>query len=90
MKYWYEILTQFCEILSEDYPNRFEEVLQLKPHHFSKNPDADFPKRADPKLIGSTGIHIQANINNDQKKKVVKELVEHFGGNMPMLYIDEN
>lgn len=89
VKRWNEFLEKFCEILSEDYPNRFEEVLQLKPHHFSKNPDADFLKRADPKLIGSTGIYVQANINSDQKKKIVKDLVKHFGCNMPVLYIDE-
>ena len=90
VKSWVEFLTRFCEILSEVYPNQFEEVLQLKPHHFSKNPDADFPRGASPKPIGDTGIYVQANINNNVKKEIVKDLVEHFGCNMPVLYIDEN
>lgn len=90
VKYWYEILTRFCEILSEDYPDRFEEVLQLKPHHFSKNPDADFPKNMSPKKIAGTDIYVQTAINNDKKKKIVEDLVEHFRCNMPVLYIDEN
>ncbi len=90
VKSWVEFLARFCEILSEVYPNQFEEVLQLKPYHFSKNPDADFPRGASPKPIGGTGIYVQANINNNVKKEIVKDLVEHFGCNMPVLYIDEN
>ena len=90
VKFWVEFLARFCEILSEVYPNQFEEVLQLKPHHFSKNPDTDFPRGASPKPIGGTGIYVQANINNNVKKEIVKDLVEHFGCNMPVLYIDEN
>ncbi|RKU11164.1 hypothetical protein C6502_09200 [Candidatus Poribacteria bacterium] len=90
VKSWVEFLARFCEILSEVYPNQFEEVLQLKPHHFSKNPDADFPRGASPKPIGGTGIYVQANINNNVKKEIVKDLVEHFGCNMPVVYIDEN
>ena len=87
---WNDFLAKFCKILSKDYPDRFEEVLQLRPHHFSKNPDTDFPKGADPKLIGSTEVYVQAAINNDEKKKMVKDLVERFGDDMPVLYIDEN
>ena len=90
VKSWVEFLARFCEILSEVYPNQFEEVLQLKPHHFSKNPDADFPRGASPKPIGGTGIYVQANINNNVKKEIVKDLVEHFGCNMPVLYIGED
>ncbi|MYE90556.1 hypothetical protein F4X33_16350 [Candidatus Poribacteria bacterium] len=90
VKRWNEFLEKFCEILSEDYSDRFEEVLQVKPHHFSKNPDTDFPKGADPKLIGSTGFYVQAAINNNVKKEIVKDLVEHFGCNMPVLYVDKN
>lgn len=90
VEHWNEFLTQFCKILSKDYPNRFEAVLQLKPHHFSKNPDADFPKGMSPKKIGETDIYVQTAINNDEKKKIVKDLVEHFGCKMPVIYIDEN
>ena len=90
VKYWNEFLPKFCEILSEDYPDRFEDVLKLKPHSFSKNPDAKFPKSANPKPIRGTDIYVQANINNDVKKEIVTDLVEHFGYSMPVLYIDEN
>lgn len=90
VKSWGEFLASFCEILFEVYPDRFEEVFRLKPHHFSKNPAADFPRGADPKPIGGTGIYVQANINNDAKKKMVKDFIEHFGCNMPVLYIDES
>ena len=90
VKSWVEFLACFCKILSEGSPNQFEEVLQLKPHHFSKNPDADFPRGASPKSIGGTGIYVQANINNNVKKEIVKDLVEHFRCKMPVVYIDEN
>ena len=90
VKYWYEILTRFCEILSEDDTIQFEDVLELKPHHFSKNPTADFPKNMSPKMITGTDIYVQTAINNDEKKKIVEDLVEHFRCNMPVLYIDEN
>ena len=90
VKYWYEILTQFCAILSEDATIQFEDVLELKPHYFSKNPDADFPKNMSPKKVRGTDIYVQTAINNDEKKKLVKDLVEHFGCNLPVLYIDEN
>ena len=90
VKYWNEFLPKFCEILSEDYPDRFEDVLKLKPHFFSKDPAADFPKGASPKPIGSTGIYVQTHMDNDKKKKMVGDLVEHFGCAPPVLYIDEN
>ena len=90
VKRWNEFLAKFGEILSEDFTDRFEEVLQLKPHHFSKNPDADFPKGADPKLIGSTSIYVQTNINNNVKYEIVKDLVKHFGCDLPVLHIDED
>ncbi len=90
VKRWNEFLTKFCEILSEDYPNRFEEVLQLKPHFFSKNPTADFPKGMSPKKIRGTDIYVQTAINNDVKKVIVNDLVKHFGCNLPVLHIDEN
>jgi predicted type IV restriction endonuclease len=90
VKSWVEFLARFCEILSEVYPNQFEEVLQLKPHHFSKNPDADFPKGMSPKKIRETDIYVQTAVNNDVKKGIVNDLVEHFECNMPVLYIDEN
>ena len=90
VKYWNEFLTQFCEILSKDDTVQFEDVLQLKPHFFSKNPAADFPKSANPKPIGSTGIYVQTNINNDVKDEIVKDLVKHFGCDSPVLHIDED
>ena len=90
VKYWNEFLTQFCKILSEDDTIQFEDVLELKPHSFSKNPAVDFPKSANPKPIGETDIYVQTNINNNVKYEIVKDLVEHFGCNMPVLHIDEN
>ena len=90
VKRWNEFLAKFCEILSEDDTIQFEDVLELKPHSFSKNPAADFPRGADSKPIGSTGIYIQTNINNDRKKKIIRDLVEHFGCAPPVLHIDEN
>ena len=90
VEYWNEFLTQFCEILSEDYPDRFEDVLQLKPYFFSKNPRDDFPKSANPKKITGTDIYVQTNINNNVKNTIVEDLVKHFGCNMPVPHIDEN
>ena len=90
VKYWYEFLTRFCEILSKDYADQFEDVLQLKPHFFSKNPAADFAKSMSPRKIRGTNIYVQTNINSDLKNKIVRDLVEHFGCNLPVLHIDEN
>ena len=90
VKRWNEFLTQFCKILSEDDTIQFENVLELKPHSFSKNPAVDFPKGASPKPIGSTGIYVQTHMDNDKKKKMVGDLVEHFGCAPPVLHIDEN
>ena len=90
VKRWNEFLTQFCKILSEDDTIQFEDVLKLKPHSFSKNPATDFPKSANPKLIGSTGIYVQTNINNNVKYEIVKDLVKHFGCDLPVLHIDES
>ena len=90
VKYWYEFLTRFCEILSKDYLDQFEEVLQLKPYFFSKTPAADFSKSMSPKKIRGTDIYVQTNINSDLKNKTVRDLVKHFGCNLPVLHIDEN
>ena len=90
VKYWNEFLTKFCEILFKDYPDRFEEVLQIKPRFFSKNPTADFPKDMSPKKIRGTDIYVQTAVNNDVKKEIVNDLVKHFGCDLPVLYIDEN
>ena len=90
VKRWNEFLAKFCEILSKDDTIQFEDVLELKPHFFSKDPAADFPKSASPKKIGETNIYVQTNINNNVKYEIVKDLVEHFGCNMPVLHIDES
>ena len=90
VKYWYEFLSRFCEILSKDYPDQFEEVLQLKPHFFSKNPAADFAKSMSPKKIRGTDTYVQTNINSDLKNKLVRDLVKHFGCDLPVLHIDES
>jgi hypothetical protein len=90
VKRWNEFLAKFGEILSEDYPDRFEEVLQLKPHFFSKNPAADFAKSMSPKKIRGTDTYVQTNINSDLKNKLVRDLVKHFGCDLPVLHVDES
>ena len=61
VKRWNEFLTEFCKILSEDYPDRFEDVLQRQPHIFSKNPAIGFPKDMSPKKIGGTDIYVKTS-----------------------------
>ena len=90
VKNWTEFLTKFCEILSKDHPDQFEGVLQLNPQFFSKKTDTDSPKGISPKNIEGTNIYVETNINNKGKKKIVIDLVKHFGYNLPVLYIDEN
>lgn len=87
VKRWSDFLTEFCKILSENYPDRFEDVLQLKPRIFSKNPAADFPRSANPKPIGETGIYIQTRSDNNAKYKIVKDLVKYFGCDMPVPHL---
>ena len=90
VKKWNEFLIKFCEILSEDDTVQFEDVLQHMAHSFSRNPSVDFCRTANPKLIGSTGISVYTNMDNDRKKELLKKLVEHFGGEVPVPYIDKD
>ena len=85
---WNEFLAKICEILSKDDTIQFEDVLQLRPKFFSRNPEHDFPNDANPKQIGETDIYVRTAVNNDIKKKIVKDLVEHFGCNMPVVHTD--
>ena len=85
---WNIFLVKICEILSEDNTVQFEDVLQHMAHSFSRNPDVDFCRTANPKLIGSTGISVYTNMDNDRKKELLKELVEHFGRDMPVPHTD--
>ena len=85
---WNEFLTNFCEVLSQDYPNQFEDVLQLSPQFFSRETDPNFSKVISPKKIEGTKIYVETNINNKVKKKIVINLVEHFGCDPTVLRID--
>ena len=92
IKKWNEFLVKVCEILSEDNPLQFRDVLEEKPRHF-KEKRSGFPRSASStsiKKIGNTGIYVHTGIDNDQKKKLLQELVEYFKCNMPVPYINVN
>ena len=92
LKKWNEFLVKICEILSEDNPLQFRDVLEEKPRHF-KEKRSGFPRSASStsiKKIGNTGIYVHTGIDNDQKKKLLQELVEYFKCNMPVPYINVN
>ena len=88
VKFWNEFLVKVCKILSEDDTVEFTNVLQHMAHSFSRNPDVDFCRTANPKLIGSTGISVYTNMDNDQKKELLKELVKLFKRSMPVPHTD--
>ena len=88
VEFWNEFLAKICEILSQDNTIQFEDVLQLRPKFFSRNPEHDFPNDANPKQIGETDIYVRTAVNNDIKKKIVKDLVERFEYNMPVVHTD--
>lgn len=83
VKRWNVFLVKICEILSKNHPNRFEDVVKLKPIVFNKS-GVFSAKDADIHEIGKTGVYINAHMGNDKKKELLKELVEHFRCNMPV------
>lgn len=90
-RWWTQFLAKFFEILSQDYIDQFEDVLELNPTFFSRNPKQDFPPTATPfhQPIGETGIYFRTDVDNNQKMRIVEELVKHFGCEMPVLHTDE-
>ncbi len=83
VKHWNKFLVKFCEILSKNYPNQFEYVVELKPIVFNKS-GVFSAKDADIHEIGKTGVYINAHIPNDRKKKLLEDLVKHFECDMPV------
>ena len=91
VKDWKDFYVKFFEILSEDNTLQFRDVLELKPSSFSENPDS-FPPSAQPvdiKKIGETDIYVYAGISNEEKQRIMKDIVAHFGRNMPVPHTDE-
>lgn len=82
---WSDFLVRFCEILSEGYPNRFEAVLEIVPRFFSLGPPDTGIRE-----IGDTGIYVKRHISNRDKKRIIEKLVEHFGCDMPVIYVAGN
>lgn len=88
VKKWSKFLVKFCEILSKDDTLQFREVLKLNPGIFSERRDS-FPSWARSiNEIGKTGIYVHTGINNDDKRELIKAIVEHFGLNMPVPHTD--
>lgn len=85
---WTDFLEKFCEILSEDYPDRFQDAAELYPKLFSKSQDGFRRKEAYTRRIGRTGIYVLTHMGNDDKKKEIKRHVAHFGCDMPVIYTD--
>ena len=77
VKQWNQFLVKFCEILSKNYPGRFEDVVKLKPTFFNKS-GVFSAKEADIHEIGKTGVHINAHRGNDKKKELLEDLVKYF------------
>ena len=86
---WSEYITLFCKILSQNYADQFEGILQvIRPNLLSKNPDDDFAKGKRPKKIGETDIYVETNTNNIVRKQLVEDLVKHFRCNtLPVPHI---
>lgn len=90
VKNWKDFYVKFFEILSEDNPLQFRDVLELKPSSFSENPDS-FPSSAQPvdiKEIGETDIYVFTGIGNAEKQRIMEDVVEHFGLPMPVPHTD--
>ena len=90
VKKWNKFLVKFCEILSKDDTLQFREVLELNPGIFSESRDS-FPSWARSiNEIGKTGIYVHTGINNNDKRDLIKAIVEHFGREMPVPHTDED
>ena len=78
--YW-ECWIKFCEILSERYSDRFEEVLTLdlgqrrSGGYFSRNPEDLTASHK----IGRTDIYVHCYFDSDEIKKIIGRLNKHFG-----------
>ena len=83
VKQWNQFLVKFCEILSKNYPGRFEDVVKLKPTVFNKS-GVFSPKEADIHETGKTGVHTNAHRGNDKKKELIEDLVKCFRCDMPV------
>ncbi len=88
VKKWSKFLVKFCEILSKDDTLQFREVLELNPSIFSESRDS-FPSWVRSiNEIGKTGIYVHTGINNNDKRDLIKAIIEHFGLNMPVPHTD--
>ena len=76
-----ECWTKYCEILSERYSHRFEEVLTLdlgqrrSGGYFSRDPE----DLTDPHKIGRTDIYVHCYFDSGEIKKIIAKLSKHFG-----------
>ena len=64
----------------------------LIPSRFKEN-RSSFPPSAAPasiEEIGKTGIYVHTGLNNNDKRDLIKPIVEHFGREMPVPHIDED
>lgn len=90
VKKWSKFLVKFCEILSKDDTLQFREVLELNPGVFSESRDSFPPWAKSINEIGKTGIYVHTGLNNNDKRDLIKAIVEHFGREMPVPHIDED
>ncbi len=85
---WTDFLEKFCEILSKDYPDRFQDAVELYPKMLSKSQDGFRREEAYARRIGRTDIYVLTHMGNNDKKKEIERLVTHFGCDMPVIYTD--
>ena len=76
-----ECWVKYCELLSERYSHRFEEVLTLdlgqrrSGGYFSRDPE----DLTDPHKIGRTDIYVHCYFDSSEIKKIIARLNKHFG-----------